>query len=137
MDFKRKRNKVKGLIRKRKREFERNIAFKVKDNPKTFWNHVRQKLKSKSGIAPLLENPEDKTSARHSDTEKANILQNQFSSVFTKETTSNLPSLPRRTSNKVSQLEITKTMVEKEIEKLNTNKSMGPDEIHPRTLKEL
>ena len=32
---------------------------------------------------------------------------------------------------------IKKNMVEKKIEDLNSNKSQGPDEIHPRLLKEL
>ena len=81
MQFKNQRNKVKRLLRKAKREFEKNVASKVKQNPKSFWNHVRQKLKSKPGVAPLLQNPKDKSSVKFTDQEKANILQNQFSSV--------------------------------------------------------
>ena len=137
MEFKRKRNKVKTLLRKAKRDFEKNIAAKVKNNPKSFWGHVRQRLKSKSGIAPLLKDPKDKSSTKFSDKEKADILQNQYSSVFTIEPSLDLPSLDRRTANTIPGLEIDKVMVEKEIEKLNVDKSMGPDEIHPRLLKEL
>ena len=137
MEFKRKRNKVKTLLRKAKRDFEQNIASKIKSNPKSFWSHVRQKLKSKSGIAPLLQDPKDKSSTKFNDKEKADILQNQYSSVFTIEPCQDLPSLDRRTNNRIPEIEIDKVMVENEINKLNVNKSMGPDEIHPRLLKEL
>ena len=48
------RNKVKAMIRKSKREFERNIGIQSKSNPKIFWSHVRSKLKTKIGVALLL-----------------------------------------------------------------------------------
>ena len=48
------RNKVKAMIRKSKREFERNIGIQSKSNPKIFWSHVRSKLKTKTGVALLL-----------------------------------------------------------------------------------
>jgi hypothetical protein len=35
------RNKVKIMMRKSKREHERNIANKSKTSPKVFWSHVR------------------------------------------------------------------------------------------------
>ena len=85
------RSKCKRVIRNTKRKFEKNIADKSKLNPKAFWKHVRRKLKSKPGIAPLLQNVLDKTSIKHSDQEKANILQHQFASVYTKEPTGTIP----------------------------------------------
>ena len=54
--------------------------------PKIFWSHTRRKLKTKCGVAPLLENEEDKNSLKLDDETKANILQNQFSKVYTRET---------------------------------------------------
>ena len=47
------RNKVKSMILKSKREFERNIGIQSKSNPKIFWSHVRSKLKTKTGVALL------------------------------------------------------------------------------------
>ena len=84
-----------------------------KENPKAFWNHVKGKLKSKSGIAPLLRDPKDKTSVKFSDKEKANILQDQFSSVFTQESQGNLPQFEKRAKADLSDLHVTKNMVEK------------------------
>ena len=74
------RNKAKTLLRKAKRTFEKNIAEQAKSNPKAFWSHTRSKLKTKSGVAPLLENPKDPKSLKFNDVDKANILQRQFSS---------------------------------------------------------
>ena len=47
-------NKVKSVLRRDKRLFEKSIAQEAKQNPKAFWAHVRRKLKTKEGIAPLL-----------------------------------------------------------------------------------
>ena len=79
------RNVVKTLLRKAKRRFERSIALKAKTQPKAFWGHTRRLLKTKSGVAPLLSDPKDSNSMKFDDTDKANLLLNQFSSVFTSE----------------------------------------------------
>ena len=51
LEYAKARNKVKTLLRKAKRSFERGIALKSKTNPKIFWAHTRDKLKTKPGIA--------------------------------------------------------------------------------------
>ena len=38
------RNKVKALMRKAKRNFEKDVAQKSKNNPKTFWSYVPQQI---------------------------------------------------------------------------------------------
>ena len=55
-DYTKARNKgKKSLVRKAKRSFERGIALKsTAANPKLFWSHIREKLKTKSGVASLL-----------------------------------------------------------------------------------
>ena len=94
-------------------------------------------MKTKCGIAPLLLDPEDKDSLKFDDKEKANILQDQFFSVFTQESCSNIPRLPPRTLSTISDVHITKEMVTTLFEALNVNKSVGPDGMHPKLLKEL
>ena len=131
------RNKVKRMMRKAKREFERGIGLKSKSNPKAFWSHIRNRLKTKTGVAPLLENNDDINSTKFDDKEKANILQKQFSSVFTREPEDEIPKLDRRSDASVSNLLVMKAMVQWEILKLNINKSCGPDDVHPRLLIEL
>ena len=72
------------MIRKSKREFERNIGIQWNSNPKIFWSYVPSKLKTKTGMVPLLQDKKDETSTKCDDSEKANILRKQFVSVFTK-----------------------------------------------------
>ena len=120
-----------------KKRYEKNICLKSKENPKAFWSHVRQMLKTKSGVAPLLKNNQDKDSTTFGDKEKADILQQQFSGVFTHEPAGDIPLLDRRTEAVIKDLKITIEMVLRELRKLNVNKSCGPDAVHPRILKEL
>ena len=131
------RNKVKAMLRHAKTNFERSIGEKSKSNPKIFWAHVRSKMNTKSTVAPLLADTKDKTSMKFQDKEKANILQKQFVSVFTQEPNSEVPDFEKRTEAEIPPLSITEEIVHKKIMQLDINKACGPDEIHPRLVKEL
>ena len=130
------------MLRKAKRKYEKGIALQSKSNPKCFWEYTRSKMKTKCGIAPLLD-PKDKDTLKFDDQEKANILQDQFSSVFIQElsdgesNTGGIPILPSRTSSIISNIHITREMVLEQLQALNINKSIGPDGLHPKLLKEL
>ena len=136
-DYTKARKKVKRLMRQAKKKYEKGICLGAKDNPKAFWAHVRQKLKTKSGVAPLLENNLDKCSTKFDDKEKADILQKQFASVFTREPDDVIPELQKKTKFSLKNLVVTVEMVKEVIKLLNVNKSCGPDEINPRMLLEL
>ena len=120
------RNKVTKLLRQAKRKFESDVAAKSKTNPKAFWRHVNNKLKTKVGVSPLLEDDNNKQSIKFSDIEKANILQKQFCSVFTNEPAANVPTPSYKTDASISNLHtISGDMVKKEIMAMNVNKSCG------------
>ena len=74
---------------------------------------------------------------KYDDHDKANILQEQFCSIFTNEPQGDVPEFESRTDKLIENLLITKEMVYKEISKLEPSKSCGPDEIHPKMLIEL
>ena len=131
------RKKVKRLMRQSKKSFEKAIATESKKNPKPFWKYVRSKLRTKSGISPLLRDKKNPNSLKFDDTEKAEILQDQFCSVFTQEQDGELPTMDRRTERAMSDLIITEDEVRKEILLLNINKSCGPDDISPLLLTKL
>ena len=137
LEYTKARNKAKRMLRHSKKLFEQEIALQAKNNPKAFWSHTRRKLKTKCGVAPLLTNSNDKNSLKFNDQDKANILQNQFSSVFTHEPEGEIPRIASRTDSRISNLYVTEEMVLNQLTKLNVNKSCGPDEIHPRMLIEL
>ena len=84
-----------------KREYERTIWNQTKENPKRFWKHIRDNMKTKTGVYPLLESATDETSLKTEDKEKAKILQQQFCRVFTKEPEGELPAFPSRTNKEV------------------------------------
>ncbi|XP_066924072.1 uncharacterized protein [Clytia hemisphaerica] len=107
------RNRVNRLMSKAHRTYEKSICDKSKEKPKIFWSHVRSKLKSSSGVSPLLENPDDKSSIKHDDLDKANILQKQFCSVFTNEPPGTIPDFPTRTEIQVENIIITEDMMRK------------------------
>ena len=71
------------------------------------------------------------------DKERANILNNYFTSVFTKEKDENLPHFDERNiTHPLDELEITSETVEKSLSSMKAGKSQGPDMTHPRILKE-
>ena len=117
------RSKVKKLIRQSKRSFEKGIASESKSNPKRFWKYARSKLRTKSGVSPLLQDKKNPQSLRFDDKEKAEILQDQFCSVFTKEQPGSTPVLKKRTDKEIRDLKIVAESVRKEILALNINKS--------------
>ena len=107
--------KVKTLIRRDKRQYEKLTALEAKNNPKIVWSHTRQKLKTKCGVAPLLENEEDKNSLKFDDETKANILQNHFSKVYTRDTQGIVPSIAARSKSLIFNLDITESMMRKKL----------------------
>ena len=135
--FTKARNKVKDLVRSAKRKYEKEIADWSKCNPKPFWAYTRRKLKTITRVSPLLENVNDSKSVKFSAIDKANILQNQFSSVFTNEPEGVLPRVNQRTNATIPNLRITVDSVKEMMQKLNVNKSIGPDGLHAMLLKEL
>ena len=54
-------------------------------------------MKTKSGVAPLLEDIKVENSQKFGDNEKASILQNQFTSVLSKEPQGDIPTLGKLT----------------------------------------
>ena len=81
-------------------------------------------------ILNLKKTDDDKT--------KADILEKHFSSVFTEEPGGEIPNPnPINIKEKMPELIINEEMVLKQLNSLKIDKSPGPDELHPRLLKEL
>ena len=70
--------------------------------------------------------------------DKANILSNQFKSVFMLEGIEQIPKLPNVNLKKViPSIVITEKLVLEKLKYLNTAKSVGPDDVHAMVLKTL
>ena len=102
-------------------------------NSKPLWRYIKSKRQDGNGVSPLKENGQ-----LHSDsTCKAEILNNQFFSVFTSEDTKNIPKLPGPLNTEMPKFEITVQGVTKLLEGLNGGKASGPDELPNLILKKL
>ena len=131
------RNLCKKKIKKARKNHERDIANKSKDNPSCFWKYVQARTKSDAGICTL--NREDGSKAA-TDQDKAETLNKFFASVFTREDVSSVPPLEEGSRSQgifISEARVTPTAVEDRLKKLNTKKAQGPDKVPARVLSEL
>jgi len=133
--YARARNQAKWACRCAVRDHESNIARYSKSNPKAFYSYANGKLKTKSSV-PDLDRPQG--GKTKTDREKAEVLNDFFSSVFTRENTSNIPDFAER-AHKVplQQLQATPDMVLKKLVRLKPGKAQGLDGVNPRVLIEL
>ena len=127
------RNKVSRSVKYAKRRFERGISLEVKENPKSFWKYVRSKTQTRSGIGDLKN---DNGEWITNDKDKANELNNFFSSVFTKDENDEFPDYSTNIDSTISDIVVTENKVKLLLKQLNVSKSTGPDNFHPRFLKE-
>ena len=74
------------------------------------------------------------------DGEKADVLNTFFSSVFTRENTTNVPHTEvgeKSGGITLTDIRVTPKAVQDKLSKLNPNKAQGPDQVPPRVQKEL
>jgi hypothetical protein len=104
-----------------------------KPTTKKFWKYVKSIRRDSTGTSPLK-----KDGITSSDpTTKANILNDQFSSVFTREDLSSIPEIigPSQYPD-INFLQIHPKGVCKLLKDLNPHKAAGPDNVAPTLLKE-
>ena len=103
-----------------------------KNDTKPFWKYIQSKKQESIGVAPLR-----KGTQLNSDSKvKAQILNEQFQSVFTKEDDS-CPQLEGPSHPPITTLDISVEGVRKLLSELRVNKASGPDNIPNRVLREL
>ncbi|BHF77978.1 hypothetical protein SprV_0602108800 [Sparganum proliferum] len=133
--YKIQRNRVKGLILKTRREFERDLLNRAAENPKLFYGYIRQCTRNKDPI-PLLRTAEGEHLT--GDRAKADHLSEFFRSVFSSETGFNPSALQSFEGTPIIEtVQFTEGMVLTELLRLKESKSPGPDEIPAKILKEL
>jgi len=130
------RNATKYCIKDAVALLEKNVANGSKTkNPKLFWKYVNTKLKRKTGLSNLIKTNGEMT---NNDYEKAEALNEYFSSVFVDENMSNIPTFTARNEcNEINEFDISETCILSKLLQLNVAKSMGPDNLHPHFLKNI
>ena len=102
-------------------------------NPKKLYSFIKSKKCDASGVAPLTSN-----GVNYSDSvKKADILNHQFTSVFTEEDLSSVPELNSTDHPSVQSIVVNRKGVLKLLRGTNPHKATGPDEIPGRLLKTL
>ena len=108
------------------------VSSDCKDNSKKFWAYVKSKGQEFTGVAPL----KNQDGFLQSDTKaRANILNEQFKSVFTREDLSNIPDTGESDIPAMHNIKIDWKGVHKLLKNLKVHKATGPDEIPAYILK--
>ena len=120
------RNALHTLTRNLRKQFEKQIANNVKENPKAFWNYARNRMKTRPAYGNI-EGIDGKLYT--SDEDKSNALNRFFSSVFTQEDPNTAPIFHIDKSDDVSlsSINITPSIVFDKLVSLKSGKSPGPD----------
>ena len=130
------RNEINADIRKAKRDFETKLADNIKEDPKSFYAYVRNKSKVKVTIGPLKDNYGNVVSDSK---EMADMFNEYFSSVFTKENLNNIPkadnSLVNGKNCSLENIVINQGRIAKALGTLKINKAAGVDELNSSFLK--
>ncbi|RMC20251.1 hypothetical protein DUI87_01097 [Hirundo rustica rustica] len=117
---------------------EQTVPVRRKDNKKCFYKYINAKRKGKTNLCSLLDKGENLISA---DEEKAEVLNAYFASVFSEETTCLQDNCPPGLEDGVREqngpLIIEEVAVRELLKCLDIHKSMGPDGIHARVMREL
>ena len=113
---------------------EKKVASLSKLNPKAFYQYINNKLKTSENVSSLIKSDGTLTT---NDLEKAEVLNDFFSSVFTTEDVSNIPVFNSKSDVFIDKINVSIKEMEDALRSLNVNKSSGPDGLHPRVLKEL
>ncbi|GAB0190077.1 hypothetical protein GRJ2_001473000 [Grus japonensis] len=122
-------------VRKAKALIEISLARAVKDNKKSFYRYVSDKRRTRENVGLLRNETGDLVTQ---DMEKAEVLNDFFASVFTGKCLSHTAQVTEgRDWENVELPTVGEDQVREYLRNLKMHKSMGPDEMHPRVLREL
>ena len=124
---------LRRLIRKAHNQYVNNVIGESlkSDNTKPFWKFIKSTRQEVFGISSLSTGGRRVSCAR----DKAQALNQQFPSVFTKENLEEFPVLDHHDMPDLPKLTITVAGVQKLLEDLQPNKTTGPDQIPAKILK--
>ena len=128
------RREIKADIRKQHGLYVNNLVGDGKDNPRDFYRYINSQKKDVQGFPPLKKR--NGGGFAETDFETAGEFNGQFTDVFTKTEHSQVPLLNRKAPF-MEDIVVSKEGVTKLLKGLNPSKALGPDELHPRVLKEL
>ena len=128
------RREIKADVKKQHDLYVNNLVGDIKANPRDFYRYINGQKKDTQGIPPLKRR--NGNGVAESELEQADEFNGQFTDVFNKNEHSQVP-LPNRSAPFMNDIVVSAVGVTKLLKGLNPSKALGPDELHPRVLKEL
>ena len=137
------RNKVNNMKKHAKETFYNTLEHNIKEfgtnNPRLYWKTVKMLVKQKSSNCDNIAILQDPITNQYlsSDIEKANILNDYFTSISTiDDQMTSLPQFNLKTQASLHNFYITNENITDVLSNLSINKATGPDSISHRMLKE-
>ena len=128
------RNSLRRLTRKLRKNYERQLVSRIKEDPKAFWTYTSSRLKARCRVGDLRD---DTGTVFSSNQDKASILNSFFSSVFTEEGVDDPPELTCELDcPPVDDIDLSTESVARKLSSLKPSSAPGPDSIHPRVLRD-
>ena len=123
--YSRVRNELRQLTRSLRANYENKLVRDIKTHPRNFWKYVNSQLKVRPSL-DTLHHPDN--TVAHLDSEKSELLNNYFSSVFAQENLLSTPSFNLDKSiDPFADIEITPAVVYSKLTNLNPAKASGPE----------
>ena len=126
---------LKKQIRKAKRKLEKDLAKKAKKNPKKFYAYMKSKTSNRVSVGPLVGEGGMVTDNK----EMAGILNAQYTGVFTREETGDLPEaeILYTGDEPLTDIRFEREEVEKKLKNIKQSGAPGPDKVWSRVLHDM
>ena len=126
---------IRKQIRKAKKKLERNLARRSKMDPKKFYSYLKSKTSNRVSVGPLVGREGIVTDNR----EMAEILNAQYTGVFTREDTTNLPDPEHLFTGEdpLTEVEFKREEVEKKLKNIKADGAPGPDKLWSKVLHDM
>ena len=135
--YKKVQDQVKKAVKNAKRNFEKKLAKDArKNNTKPFYSYMKKRTSNQVTVGPL----KDSSGQLVTDDEcMADILNDFFCSVFTREDTTDIPDAEQlyHGMEPLEFVQITPAQVQKKLSSLKPNSAPGPDKLWPKVLHKL
>ena len=123
---------VKRTYKEAEISYKNRLGQLIKENSRHFWRYVKTKRGNRTGISSILC---ESGKIAHSAVDIANVLNNQYSKVFNRDTDSHMTLTSPRTSDVMSAVDISYQGIVGLLERIQVHKASGPDGISGAILK--
>ena len=133
--YKKLQSDVKKAVQQAKRKLEKSLAKNAKKNPKAFYSYLKKKNCNKVSVGPLIDGENLVTD----DSQMAELLNNFFCSVFTREKLADMPEPEQlyRGDEPLTEADFKEEDVRKKLTNLKPSAAPGPDGVWTRILQKL